>query len=59
MLRGRRAQSTVEYLIVFSAIIAAIIIFANTVMKKKVQDSMEHVADEMESKVNTIDFSSN
>lgn len=59
MLRSRKAQSTLEYVIVFTAIVAAIIIFANSVMKKKVQGSMEHVANEMESKVKTIDMGGN
>lgn len=59
MLRGRRAQSTLEYVIVFTAIVAGIIIFANTVMKKKVQGSLEHVANEMESKVQSIDMGGN
>lgn len=59
MLRSRKAQSTLEYAIVFLVIVAAIIFFANNVMKKKVQDSMEHVANEMESKVKTIDMGGN
>jgi hypothetical protein len=56
MLRLRKAQSTLEYVIVFTAIIAGIIIFANTVMKNKVQGSLEDVAGKMENKVKSIDF---
>ncbi len=56
MLRCRKAQSTLEYIIVFTAIIAGIYIFATSVMKKNVQGSLESVANKMESKVQTIDF---
>lgn len=56
MLRRKKAQSTLEYVVVFTAIVAGIIIFANGVMKKKVQGSLEDVANKMESKVQTIDF---
>jgi uncharacterized protein (UPF0333 family) len=56
MLRFKRGQSTLEYVIVFTAIVAAIIIFANTVMKQKVQSSLEDTADKMESQVKKIDF---
>jgi hypothetical protein len=56
MLRFRKAQSTLEYVIVFTAIIAGIIIFANTVMKNKVKGSLEDVAGKMENKVKSIDF---
>ncbi len=56
MLRFKKAQSTLEYVIVFTAIIAGIIIFANTVMKNRVQGSLEDVAGKMENKVKQIDF---
>jgi len=56
MLRFKKAQSTLEYVIVFTAIIAGIIIFANSVMKNRVQGSLEDVAGKMENKVKSIDF---
>lgn len=56
MLRSRKAQSTLEYVIVFTAIIAGIILFANTVMRQKVKGSLEDVAGKMENKVKSIDF---
>ncbi len=56
ILGPKKAQSTLEYVIVFTAIVAAIIIFANTVMKQKVQDSLTTTADKMETQVNKIDF---
>ncbi|MDD5166731.1 MAG: hypothetical protein PHQ57_05020 [Candidatus Omnitrophica bacterium] len=56
MLRVKKGQSTLEYVIVFTAIVAGIIIFANTVMKNKVQGSLEDVAGKMENKVKSIDF---
>lgn len=56
MSRFKKAQSTLEYVIVFTAIIAGIIIFANTIMKNRVQGSLEDVAGKMENKVKSIDF---
>ncbi|MDD4907727.1 MAG: hypothetical protein PHJ00_01535 [Candidatus Omnitrophica bacterium] len=56
VLGSRKAQSTLEYVIVFTAIVAAIIVFANTVMRQKVQSSLTTTADKMETQVNKIDF---
>jgi Flp pilus assembly pilin Flp len=56
MLRAKRAQSTLEYVLIFTAIIAGIIVFANTVLKQKVQGSLEHVSSEMENAVNKIKY---
>lgn len=51
----RRGQSTLEYVIILTAIIAAVIIAAKF-LQNKVQSSSEHVATEMEAGVNKIDF---
>jgi len=59
MLRSRRAQSTLEYILVFTAVVAAIIFFANSVLKPKVGNMLEHVANEAETAVNHISFGGN
>jgi len=56
MLRLKRGQSTLEYVIVFTAIIAAIILFANTLMKQRVGDSLDHVSNQMQMQVQKIDI---
>jgi hypothetical protein len=52
----RRAQSTVEYVIVFSAIITALIVAAKSYIQPQVKSSIEHVANEMYEGVRKIDF---
>lgn len=54
MLRGNKGQSILEYVIVLTAIIAAILIFATGVLKPKLHDSLEGVAEEMETQVGRI-----
>ncbi|MCG2713865.1 MAG: hypothetical protein L6308_03340 [Candidatus Omnitrophica bacterium] len=38
MIKGRRAQSTLEYIAVFAAIVGAIVIFAYSKMKPAVEN---------------------
>ena len=40
---GKRAQSTLEYVIVLTAIIAVVIVFAGGVLKTKVGSSLNRV----------------
>jgi len=54
MLKNRKGQSILEYVIVFTAIIAAIIVFAYNVLKPKVGSSLGHVATKMEEQVKKI-----
>jgi len=56
MLRTRKGQSTLEYVIVFTAIVAAIILFANTLMRQRVGASLDHVSDQMQMQVEKIDI---
>lgn len=53
MLR-KKAQSTLEYVIVLTAIIAVVVVFAAGVFRTKVQNSLEHAATEMQKQVNKI-----
>jgi uncharacterized protein (UPF0333 family) len=55
MLR-KKAQSTLEYILVFTAIIAAIIFAATKFIQPRVQSSLDHVANEMEEGVKRINF---
>jgi len=55
MLR-RKGQSILEYVIIFTAIIAGIVFVANSVMKTKVQDSITHVGEQMDNQVKKISF---
>lgn len=54
MLNGNKGQSIMEYVLVLTAIIAAILIFATVVLKPKLGDSLEHVAGEMQTQVERI-----
>jgi len=44
----RKGQSTLEYVIILTAIIAAIVFAAATFLKPKVESSLEHVTGQME-----------
>lgn len=56
MLRRIRGQSTLEYVIILAAIVGAIILVANSVLKPKIQSTYSGLADKMESKVGEVDF---
>jgi uncharacterized protein (UPF0333 family) len=44
----RKGQSTLEYVIILTAIIAAIVFAAATFLKPKVESSLDHVTTQME-----------
>ncbi len=52
----RKGQSTLEYVIVLTAIIAGIIYAATNLLHPKVQSSIGHISDQMEAQVNKIQF---
>ena len=56
MLRSRKAQSTLEYIIIFTAIVGAILLAANAVIKPKLGNIFEHVGNQAEKAVNHINF---
>lgn len=51
-----RGQSTLEYVIILAAIVGAIIMVANSVLKPKIQSTYSGLADKMESKVEEVNF---
>lgn len=56
MLR-KKGQSTLEYVIILTAIVAGILFAAVTFLKPKVESSMSHIANEMEAGVNRLNLS--
>lgn len=52
---NKKGQSVLEYVIILTAVIAAIILFAGR-LGPKVGDSLDHAADQMQSEVNKISF---
>ena len=52
----RKGQSTLEYVIILTAIVAAVILVANKFIGKNVQNSLEHAGNEMETGVKHINF---
>lgn len=55
MMRKRRAQSTLEYVIILAAVIGAIIAVA-AMLKPKIQGSYDTLGSKMESKVGAVNF---
>jgi hypothetical protein len=56
MKRLSRAQSTLEYVIILSAVIGAIILVANTILKPKLQDSYDGLTTKMSDKIQEVNF---
>lgn len=56
MLRSRKAQSTLEYIIIFTTVVAAILWAANTVIKGKMQNIISHVGTQAETAVSHVNF---
>ena len=56
MLMSKKAQSTLEYIIIFTAIVGAILLAANTFIKPKMESILEHVATEAETAVKHVTF---
>ena len=53
---NKKGQSVLEYVIILTAVVAVIIIFANGFLRTRVQNSLEHAATEMEDEVTKINF---
>lgn len=56
MLRSKKAQSTLEYIIIFTAIVGAILLAANTVIKPRLGNMLNHVGTQAETAVNHVNF---
>ncbi|MBU1998970.1 MAG: hypothetical protein ABIG46_00670 [Candidatus Omnitrophota bacterium] len=55
-MKKRRGQSTLEYVLVLTAIVGAIILAATKFVKPRVEASLDHVTGEMNDQVNKIQF---
>lgn len=56
MITSRKAQSTLEYILVFTAIIGAILVAANTIIKPRVTEMVDHVSTEAVNAVSHVNF---
>jgi len=56
MLRRHKAQSVLEYVLVLTAIIAVVVIFAGGFLRTKVQSGLENAATQMNNQTNKIKF---
>ncbi|MDP2905739.1 MAG: hypothetical protein Q8O22_05500 [Candidatus Omnitrophota bacterium] len=52
----KKGQSTLEYVLILTAIIGAIIVAATTFVKPRVEESLNHVTQEMKDQVEKIQF---
>lgn len=59
MLRREKAQSTLEYIIVFSAIVAAILVFAYSKMKPAVEQVFNSSAAKITNATNNTNWTAN
>ena len=50
MLRTKKGQSIMEYVIVFTAIVAAVLVFSGYI-KSKLESSVDKISDQMQEKV--------
>lgn len=55
MPRLKKAQSTLEYVIILTAIVGAIVLVA-TALKPKVQGSYDTLGNKMQDKIDQVDF---
>lgn len=55
-MKKRKGQSTLEYVIILTAIIAGIIVAAQTFLKPKLEDSLDHATTQMQQGVERIQF---
>lgn len=56
MLTGKKAQSTLEYIIIFTAIVGAILYAANQSIRPSIKNMLNDVSCKMENAVNNINF---
>ncbi|MFZ5800493.1 MAG: hypothetical protein ACOY3D_03825 [Candidatus Omnitrophota bacterium] len=56
MKRSRKAQSTLEYVIVLAAVIAAIIVFATGTFSTRLENGLNSVANSMENVIERITY---
>jgi Flp pilus assembly pilin Flp len=55
-MRSEKGQSTLEYVIVLAAIIAAIIVFATGTFRTRLSDSLNNVSNQMSNVIGRIHY---
>jgi len=56
MFSAKRGQSTLEYIIIFTVVVAAILFAANNMIRGRMQNILNHVSDQAETAVKHINF---
>ncbi|MFA4888102.1 MAG: hypothetical protein WC628_00805 [Candidatus Omnitrophota bacterium] len=56
MLRQKKAQSTLEYIIIFTVIVGAIILAANAFIRSRVETMLNHTSEQAVNAVQHINF---
>lgn len=56
MLRLKKAQSTLEYIIIFTVIVGAILLAANALIKPRMRNIFDHASEQAEKAVRHINF---
>lgn len=56
-MRKRKAQSTLEYVIVLTAIVAAIILAATKFIQPRVENSLDTITQKMTDQIGKVSFS--
>ena len=51
-----RGQSTLEYVIILAAIIGAIVLVANTILKPKLKNTYDGLTDKMQNEAGQVNF---
>lgn len=57
MFSGKKAQSTLEYIIIFTVVVAAVLIAANTMIRGRMQNILNHVSNQAQTAVEHVNFS--
>ena len=52
----KKGQSTLEYIIVFTVIVGAVLFAANTLLRQRMQNILDHVSGQAETAVKHISF---
>jgi uncharacterized protein YpmB len=58
MFKRKKAQSTLEYIIIFTVIVGAILFAANNFIRGRMQNILDHASGQAEIAVKHINFSS-
>lgn len=56
MVTRRKGQSTLEYILVFTVIVAAVLVVANGLIRGRMQNMLDHASEQAEVAVQHISF---